>query len=232
MAFTDEWYRRFLDGLLDRGFRFRTYGEDVDGETVLLRHDVDLSPERALRFAELEADLDVRATYFFLLTSPLYNTFARRTRRVVRRIEALGHDVGLHFSTHQYWETEPPEPVLREAVASKQRALGTVATEPVSVVSFHVPPEWVLRRSFDGLATTYEPRFFDEIEYRADSNQRWRGDPPDASTLPAPVQVLTHPGLWGERDASFARRVETAIASSTDHAEATAREQFLEEVLA
>ena len=41
--------------------------------TVLLRHDVDLSLDAALRMAEVEADAGARATYFLMTGSVFYN---------------------------------------------------------------------------------------------------------------------------------------------------------------
>jgi len=39
--------------------------------------------------------------------------------------------------------------------------LESVTGVSVDTVSFHVPPEWVLRRSFDGFVSTYEERFLE-----------------------------------------------------------------------
>ena len=212
VAFTYDWYRSFLRDLLDDGYRFRAYDEAVEADSVLLRHDVDLSPQRSLRVAEIEADLGVSSTYFFLLGSPMYNPLDRPTREAIRSIESLGHDVGLHFSTHQYWPAAdpPPEADLVERVEDELAVLSTVAERPTETVSFHIPPEWVLRRRFDGVESTYEPRFFDEIGYLADSNQRWREEHPLATDPPECLQVLTHPGLWGPVDGEFRERVVAA----------------------
>ena len=114
VQYTFDWYRDLLATLDERGRRFRTYDQTVTEGDVLLRHDVDLSPAKALETARIEADEGVRATYFFLCSTPMYNPVTGRLRRIVRRIEDLGHDVGLHFSTHQYWDVDddgaPPLP--------------------------------------------------------------------------------------------------------------------------
>ena len=220
VGFTYDWYRAFLADLKDWGRRFRSYDDTLAAGDVLLRHDVDLSPRKALRIAQFEAALGVHATYFFLCSSPLYNLHEDRMRSVVRRIEDLGHDVGLHFSTHQYWSVDGDDPPSDEAVARRvdgERAtLEVVASDPIEAVSFHIPPEWVLRRTFDGIDSTYEPRFFTDIDYSADSNQRWRDDPPEPESFGEKVQILTHPGLWGETDATFDQRVRQAETAETE----------------
>ena len=207
VAFTFDWYADFLDALCRRGLRFRSYDDSLRDGDVVVRHDVDWSPRNALTTARIEADRGVTATYFFLLTSPLYNVFHRRNRRIVEKIASLGHRVGTHFSTHQYWDREPPEDVLTERVQDEQRALDTVVDELDPAVSFHRPPEWVLAREFDALVSAYEPRFFESVAYRADSNQRWRDDHPLAGGVPETMQVLTHPGLWGKADADYEARL-------------------------
>ena len=214
VEFTFEWYGDFLDRLLAHGCTFRSYRDEVRPGDVILRHDVDWSPRRALQVARMEAERGVEATYFFLVTSPFYNVLHKPNREILARLESMGHDVALHFSTHQYWSEEPPEGDLVDRVRAEQRVLLTVTHDPVNTVSFHRPPEWAVRRSFGGFESTYEERFFTDIAYRGDSNQRWREEPPLADGVPDRMQVLTHPGLWGEEDAGFEERL-TALEDET-----------------
>lgn len=230
VEYTYPWYREFLGWLRAEGYRFRSFEHPVDRDEVRLRHDVDLSVERALRMARIEAELGVSAAYFFLLTSPLYNPLEAETREVVREIESLGHDVGLHFSTHAYWPTESP-PAASEIgarVEAERAVLETVSEDPLSTVSFHVPPEWVIDRAFDGFRSTYEPAFLSEMDYLADSSQRWRRESPVGEPPSGPVQVLTHPGLWGQEDRSFEACVERAVTDASRRARDRTRREFLD----
>lgn len=200
-TFTFDRYVDVLTCLLDAGLEPRRYDDPIHEDTLLLRHDVDWSPRKALRIAELEADNGVRSTFFFLLTSPFYNPFNQQVREIINNVTEMGHDVGVHFSTHQYWTTAPPAEELTTRVEREIETLRAITDTTIDVVSFHNPPEWIIRERFDGFHNTYEPRFFDDIAYRADSNQRWREQPPFEGGIPAPLQILTHPVLWGERDA-------------------------------
>lgn len=229
IRFTYDTYGDLLDGLRERGFEFASYGGPVEDGQVLLRHDVDWSPSRALRMAELEADRGVTATYFFLLTSPLYNALFRETREVIDRIASLGHDVGLHFSTHQYWSSEPDDAQLEAAVEREREVLSTLVDDQSEAVSFHIPPEWVLKRSYDGFVSTYEERFFTSIAYRGDSNQRWRDAHPFADEVPDRLQLLVHPGLWAETDQTFAERLDCERVERFDAVEAFLAHQFVED---
>lgn len=202
VSFTFEWYESLLNVLQSDDRQFRTFEDDAEKGTVLYRHDVDWSPRKAVELGRIEADHDVTATYFFLVTSPFYNPQTEAVRSAIERLVDLGHKIGLHFSTHQYEvdESTPLEEVA-ERVDRERRILGETAGTSVDVVSFHNPPDWILREAFEDFVSTYEPRFFDTVEYRADSNQRWRETHPFADGIPDPLQVLTHPVLWGERDA-------------------------------
>ena len=63
----------------------------------LLRHDVDFTPAGALEMAAVEAEMDIRATYYFLLSGQFYNLLSGRFVSVPRQIADLGHEVGLHY---------------------------------------------------------------------------------------------------------------------------------------
>jgi peptidoglycan/xylan/chitin deacetylase (PgdA/CDA1 family) len=228
VTFTHQWYRRFLQRLLAAGYEFRTFSDSIDDGDVLLRHDIDLSVDRAVEMARIEAEMGIESTYFVLLTSPLYNPLEADCREALNEIASLGHDVALHFSTHLYWtEADSPSPSTLEQHVGVERAILDTAVPTADVMSFHRPPSWVLDRSFDGFESAYAPEFFSDIGYVADSTQRWRDEPPEMADLPGTFQLLTHPGLWAEEDGTFDDRVEEAIASACTHAGRTARQEFV-----
>src|SRR6266487_6335764 len=72
-------YKTYKDllGLLARGNANACFEDfplsDISKRYLILRHDVDFSPEAALRMAQLEFKLGIRATYFLLFSSPSYN---------------------------------------------------------------------------------------------------------------------------------------------------------------
>ncbi|MBE9594264.1 MAG: hypothetical protein IMF19_12400, partial [Proteobacteria bacterium] len=42
------------------------------GKVIILRHDVDRKPEKALQMAEIERGFDLRATYYFRSTKEVF----------------------------------------------------------------------------------------------------------------------------------------------------------------
>lgn len=198
LAYDVENYRRLLGRFLAAGYEFVGFHGSLDPGEVALRHDVDLSVERAVEMARVEAQLGVESTYCFLVTAPVYDLLVPEHRRRIERIVEAGHDVGLHFDTHRYWEERPDPGELAARVAAERQSLARIADAAVDAVSFHVPPEWVLGTRFEGFTSTYEPGYFEAVGYASDSNQKWRRERPFPDDLPESLQLLVHPGLWHE----------------------------------
>lgn len=60
---------------------------------VLLRHDVDRMPEKALETARIENELEIRATYYFRTTKSVFRP------DIIRQIRDMGHEIGYHYET-------------------------------------------------------------------------------------------------------------------------------------
>ena len=58
---------------------------------VILRHDVDKKPWNSVRMAELEAQMGVKASYYFRIGKSSNNP------ECIKRIAALGHEIGYHY---------------------------------------------------------------------------------------------------------------------------------------
>jgi hypothetical protein len=145
---------------------------------VILRHDVDLSLDAAVRMAELEHASGASATYFLMTESVFYNLDSSEGVAAIGRLRALGHRVALHA-------VYPNAPV-------------DARFDPV--VAWHNPdPEYMREPLPDGRINVMQAPWFDPATYRSDSNQHWRsGCPHDdlrARAFPW-LQLLTHPEIW------------------------------------
>jgi hypothetical protein len=176
-SFDLEHYRELLEAARQGGYRFAFFDRDPQDGDLLLRHDVDLSLDAALRLAELEADAGVAATYFVMRESVFYNLASEEGRTAIESLRELGHRVGLHA----VW----PRAELDDRF------------DPV--VAWHNPEPAYLTDPIDEAANVMEPRFFSPETYRSDSNQHWRNGCPHeelrAGTFPW-LQLLTHPEIW------------------------------------
>lgn len=198
-GFSIDDYRRILVELSRLGYEAVDLEElDPDRPLMFLRHDVDLCLGRAVAVAEAEHALRMRATYYVLVSTEMYNPASAESRRRMRRIVELGHSVGLHFDATKY---EGGRAELEAAANEECELLSRLAGAPVRSLSFHRPaPELRgLADRFAGRVHTYEPRFFNEIGYISDSSGGWyRGHPLDHPAIAArtAIQLLTHPAWW------------------------------------
>ena len=93
--FTLKTYRCLLSAILEAGYAFYTFEDWCDGKVrgryVILRHDVDLKAENSLATAGIEAEMGIRATYYFRIV-PQSNQPV-----VIKAIAELGHEIGYHY---------------------------------------------------------------------------------------------------------------------------------------
>jgi hypothetical protein len=230
VEYTHRWYRDFLERLRADGYDIRDCTSPPGAGEVALRHDVGLSLEAALEMAQIEADVGVPSTFFVALSSPLYNALSAEGREYLRRIRGLGHTVSVLFRTGAYPELDrrPPTGAVESRVDAERQILSDVLDRTVPTVAFHDPPSWIRGESFEGFRSTYSPAFYESAAYHADTEQQWRREPPTVDRGDEPVQIVTHPGLWAERDADIDGRVEQAIVGSCRRTQQAARAEYLD----
>src|SRR5262245_42900343 len=92
--FTEAEFRELVR-LAKRRYRFIGYPEAIAAEqpSILWRHDIDVSPHRALALARIESDEGVRSTWFILLHSEHYNALEAEITHVLAELPRLGHEI-------------------------------------------------------------------------------------------------------------------------------------------
>ncbi len=196
-AFDLAHYRELLDAAKDGGYAFVFFDHDPRPGDLLLRHDVDLSLEAALMLAELEAEEDVRATYFLMTQSVFYNLASAPGEATIERLRALGHAVGLH--------------------AMWPRAELDDRFDPV--VAWHNPDPPYMSDPIDGADNAMSPRFFLRECYRSDSNQSWRSGCPHEPLARGEfewLQLLTHPEIWVYEGSSMRESMESMLTAERE----------------
>lgn len=191
----------YLQRFIAAGYHCRTFDLNAVPQhgALFLRHDVDLDLDAAVAVAEAEAEAGILATYFLLMTSPLYNPFSAESTLKIRRLRELGHAIGLHY--------DPSAVVARDvrdhyrAIVNFGSALEQVSGGAVHAFSAHRPgtngltyPDRV-----EGLSNAYAPLFRTLIEFSSDSGGWWRfgrftDSPAFAETRS--VQLVLHPIWW------------------------------------
>lgn len=201
MDFTMDAYAVLVAAAAAR-YRFLRFDEaSPEGEVALWRHDIDISPQRALAMASVEAGYGVSATYFVQVSSRYYSIFEPEVAAVLRQIVGLGHAVGLHFDAEVC--AHQPTPDYDRRIAFEAKVLAEVAETRVTSFTLHNPTTLVgvsldephraglLNGSCSGLRSAYS--------YCSDSNGLWRfrslaemiSDPSFGR-----LYALTHPEWW------------------------------------
>ena len=197
-GFSLDGYRGLVADLLTRGYRVVGFGDaDPSQRHLILRHDVDMSIQAAVKMAEVEAALGVPAHYFVLQRSEMYNPWAPTNMAGLKRMTALGHKVGLHFDASLYGSGYDLEAAAETECAILESMIG----QSVDTISFHRPAPSLQGRAgrFAGRHHAYEPMFFHDMGYCSDSRGGWHHGEPLAHEAVAEgrgLQLLTHPIWW------------------------------------
>jgi hypothetical protein len=192
-AFDLTHYRELLDAAKAGGYRFATFEAEPQPGDVLLRHDVDLSLEAALELGRLEHEAGVRATYFLMTESVLYNLDSEQGRKTLRELRSLGHAVGLHGVYPRASHDERFDAVL----------------------AWHNPDPEYVHEPVSGFVNVMQPPWFTKGKYRSDSNQHWREGCPHEELRAGAfewLQLLTHPEIWVYEGATMGETMRAMLA--------------------
>jgi hypothetical protein len=133
-------YEKFLAKAKASQFAFVLFSDFLPGRPALppkyiaLRHDIDFAPSYSLEMAELEHAAGVASTFFVLVDGQFYNPLHCETIEQIRRIHALGHEIGLHFAVSSSVHSD-----IGEEVAFRLNVLSTIVGAPVQSFSQHDP---------------------------------------------------------------------------------------------
>lgn len=198
--FTLDAYQELLKTALTSGYSFLAFHDPerfgID-KVCLLRHDIDADLGAAVELAKIEANLGVRATYFLMLRSPIYNLMGRENTRLAQQVVGLGHWLGLHYDEGFYPDQRY---TTEEWIDLEAEILSNVFGQEIKVVSFHQPSEDVLsgKLRLNRFINTYDKNDLPEYFYISDSNMIWKHDPFDvfSHSLHPKLHLLIHPLWW------------------------------------
>lgn len=222
-------YKRLIQLCINKGFQFILHKDAFiqDRKDVIWRHDVEFEPEIALRMARIEAEMGVKASYFFQLHSSFYNILSPHYRTIFSQIYELGHCVGLHFDS-AYWGITN-ESQLNKFIVLDKAYLETNMGVEIDTFSFHNTTPFTqscLNYRYGGLINVYSSFFKEHYNYCGDSLGYWRFDRLEDVLNDDKVlhlQVLTHDGNWSDEVLSPRKRFSKVM---HDHAERLVQDQI------
>lgn len=203
MEYTYSAYRHLMRALRNNGYtpiRFCDVSDRVE-YPVIIRHDVDMDLQDAVKLARLEKQEDIKATYFVLLSSEYYNLLAGKNLKSVREILNLGHEIGLHFDITAY-DANLAINEIGGVLKKEILLLESILDIKVKSISWHIPRSDLLDIHLDfldemGIWNAYDPYFYSGYKYVSDSMMRWR-EPVEEYIEKKEykkLQILTHP-IW------------------------------------
>jgi len=184
-------YDSYID-MIDAGMK-----KDTD---LYLRHDVDISLDKALEMAELESTRQFHATYYILLSSPFYNALEPNNLEKIRMIRNCGMAIGLHYDLSIKPEMSV-DWVVKEIIV--QLGLMVHHVGEMNTVTFHKP-------AFGKSPTKelYTELFKEGIfcpdnadhKYISDSGHNWREDYYEVIKNNKQVHMNTHPEWYNDEE--------------------------------
>ncbi len=175
---------------------------------LLIRHDVEFSPERALQMAEYEKNMmGINSSYFFQFRNSCYNMCSYKNLKILERIINLGHKIGLHV--HKNGNQIDSVKNLKKYIISEINIFSKLIDYPIDRFSFHRPTNFELssnikiKEKINVYSNLYfhffnnKKIFKPKIKYFSDSLHTWNyGNPIVDKKKYLKIQILTHPYSW------------------------------------
>jgi hypothetical protein len=200
--FTIERFEQLLRSLLKAGYKILSFRDYLSLQQrpdrfVVLRHDVDSKPLKALQLAELESRFNIAGTYYFRSTKDVFNT------DVIHRIYQLGHEVGYHYE-----ELSRHQGNFELSIASFTQSLEAFREVcPVDTICMHGSPLSAIDnrllwakydyRDFGIKGEIYLDTDFSKLFYLTDTGRSWNSkyNIRDKVDSPFKIRILDTPHL-------------------------------------
>lgn len=163
-----------------------------------LRHDIDFSLFGLLNLARLETHLGQQAIYLFRPDCQTYNLFSSDSMSLVKKIQDLGHKIGLHIDRRAISDVNSFDGFVQAVRDRFQSQVGV----SMNYVSWHRPFEEDLAGSetINGMNSLYSHSRWNKSNYISDSAGSWdQGKELKLFAFCASneyFQLLIHPEWW------------------------------------
>ena len=201
--FTFDYYKKLMTSIIENDYKFIFFNEIKNYNElkyVILRHDIDFDIVKALKFANLEYELGIKSTYFFLLNSEFYNINNIKNTIIINKIIEMGHRVSIHFDVANYPSISNDQ--LLHHISKEISFFKDLFNININIISFHRPDENVLMEKITlNINHTYMPKYSRSIKYLSDSKKKMpEGDLIEImqSNKYKQMQLLIHPIWWNE----------------------------------
>ena len=178
MDFTVKKYKELLNVLIENDYTFQTFEEFLispHNKSIILRHDVDLLPGNSLAFAKIQAEYNIKGTYYCRTVPESWDV------NIIREIASLGHEVGYHYES-----LTTSGGNLENAIKDFEKNLAVLRKlSPVSTICMHGSPlskydskDLWKKYNYRDYKIIGEPYFdvnFNKVFYLTDTGRCWDG---------------------------------------------------------
>lgn len=185
-------------------YKFKLFQDNIrPSKNIILRHDVDIDIDSALLIAKIEKGMRVKSTFFFLISSNLYNVLTYENQKKITEIKNMGHEIGLHFDFSIYQELD--KNLINEKIVLQKNILENIIRKKIKTISIHRPGNIINLNKYkiNSLINVYSKKFTKKINYFSDSKGNWKyGYPPNLKIFnkeKQSIQLLTHPIWWNSK---------------------------------
>jgi hypothetical protein len=233
--FTMKLLEQLLAAMVDNQYTCIPYRQYADGKLpsgrfVILRHDMDALPEKALQVAQLENRYQIQGTYYVRTSIPVF------IPSILEKIAAMGHEIGYHYENLSDHKGD-----LQKAIGSFEASLRSLRKiYPVTTICMHGSPlsrydnrtiwEHYSYRDFGIDAELYLDTDFSNIWYLTDTGRGWNSrynirdlvdsrfsipieDTPELiqlfreGGLPDKIMITIHPQRWSDNYYDWIREI-------------------------
>jgi hypothetical protein len=148
---------------------------DSNRKNIIFRHDIDRKVEMALSMAEIEYEMDIRATYYFRYIPEVFQA------EIIQKIKELNHEIGYHYEVLDKSNGNPEKAIL--LFEKELKSLREIAD--VSTICMHGNPlkPWSNRdlwkiydfRKFGIIGEPYLSIDYNKFLYLSDTGRTWSG---------------------------------------------------------
>jgi hypothetical protein len=215
--FSPESYLDLISVFVNSGYTIKKFSPvlyNQDSATIIIRHDVDISPELALCLARMETINGINSSFSFMLRSPFYNVLNSESVIVLTEIYNLGHDIFLHVDPFLY-----PDfyiglkremkifrkffPFINADIYSLHRPKSLATTEGGYNSINHIPQNVSSKILFGRI-----------IDYISDSMAEWSNGYPierESFKQRKSIQLVTHPFWWMQEGSTPVQKLKTYL---------------------
>lgn len=180
LDFTINKYKELCNAISNSGYIPLTVNDYLSkshpDKFIILRHDVDIKPERALKISQIENEFNIKSTYYFRMIPKVFNP------EIITKIQELGHEIGFHYE------------VLDKAKGNYGKAISIFKEElaelrnvcEIKTICMHGYPLTPWKNSdiwnqyefkdFGIIGEAYLSIDYNDVSYLSDTGRSWSGE--------------------------------------------------------